>query len=86
MEVGQVLLEGHVVVVVPADDRRLQLIAHDADALGRAGVVADDVPRADPIRHALRGGILQHDAECVDVCVQIAENPVNLCHQSAVRV
>ena len=68
--------------MISAYDWSLKFITHKPDALGRTGIVSNDIARADPIGDPLCGGIVQHDAHRIDVGVDIAQYTVNLSHLS----
>ena len=63
----------HVVVVVSAHDRALQLVAHNVDALGGRSVVPDHVADRYKMRRALVAGIRQDRLEGVYVGVDVSQ-------------
>ena len=76
VEVAQVELPHAGGVVVALDDRRADG-AHESDAGGRLGAVADDVPHAEDLLDAFGLEPLEHRFQCGEVRVDVAEDAVS---------
>ena len=75
-------LPGHGPIVIAGDPDRVQP-AHDGEALGRVGMIADDVAQADDAIDLLLGDIPQHGLQRFEVGVDVGDDRVS---QSSVPV
>ena len=72
IKILQVLPRGHVMVMVTHDDRTVES-ADLLQTLVRTGIVADNITRAQVVRHALFTTVRQHNLERIEVRVNVSE-------------